>query len=475
MNGRFQRTQVGGALSATALAVLFQLASDPAFAAAGSPTPASPVGWRTDGTGRYPDAQPPLTWSATNGIVWKTPMPDRSNASPAVGKDRLFVCAEPTTLLCVALADGAILWQRTNGYEDVLAPAEIASAKEAQARIPALQEGLKDAQKASADAAAKLKQAPADGSLKRQAEDLKAKVAAAQDALAEAKKFTPPPSHGMTGLASPTPVFDGERVYAVFGTGAAVCYDLNGKRLWARIVGRPSHDWGHSASPLLAGGKLVIHIGGEVHALDAKSGDPLWTGKAGARFGSPLHLRAGAVDVVMTAGGDCFRLSDGKALASGLGVGLAYCSPIVQGDVVYFMDSYTCKAARLEEPEGDAMATEKIWQTPQEKPVRHASPVLHEGLLYTIAERSLFAVFDAATGERVYAETLPVKGDVFASIAQAGKHIYVSAGATTLVVQPGREFKMLAENKLEDFRASPVFVGRRAYIRGQKNLYCIGE
>ena len=67
------------------------------------------VGWRTDGTGRYPDADPPITWSAQENVVWKTPMPDWSNATPVVVGDRIFVCSEPADLICVRAADGT-LW-----------------------------------------------------------------------------------------------------------------------------------------------------------------------------------------------------------------------------------------------------------------------------------------------------------------------------------------------------------------------------
>jgi hypothetical protein len=48
------------------------------------------VGWRTDGTGRYPDAQPPTEWSAQSNVVWKTPLPKPSNATPILVGDRLF-------------------------------------------------------------------------------------------------------------------------------------------------------------------------------------------------------------------------------------------------------------------------------------------------------------------------------------------------------------------------------------------------
>jgi hypothetical protein len=54
--------------------------------------------------------------------------------------------------------------------------------------------------------------------------------------------------------------------------------------------------------------------------------------------------------------------------------------------------------------------------------------------------------------------------------------LYISSDTgNTVVLQPGREYKELARNKLEPFRSSLVFEGKRVYVRTAKNLYCIGE
>ncbi len=66
------------------------------------------VGWRGDGTGVYPDAQPPAKWSATENVAWQTPMPGRCYGAPIVVGDCVFTCSEPSTLLSVSAADGTI-------------------------------------------------------------------------------------------------------------------------------------------------------------------------------------------------------------------------------------------------------------------------------------------------------------------------------------------------------------------------------
>ena len=46
---------------------------------------------------------------------------------------------------------------------------------------------------------------------------------------------------------------------------------------------------------------------------------------------------------------------------------------------------------------------------------------------------------------------------------------------TAIVLEPGREYKEIAENRLEPARSTPVFAGSRMYLRTLKNLYCIGK
>src|SRR5258705_291887 len=57
------------------------------------------IGWRTDGTGCYPKAQPPQEWSATKNLVWSTPMPGYGVSHPLLLGQYVFTCAEPATLL----------------------------------------------------------------------------------------------------------------------------------------------------------------------------------------------------------------------------------------------------------------------------------------------------------------------------------------------------------------------------------------
>src|SRR5437868_3416930 len=73
------------------------------------PTPEQPVGWRGDGSGRYPGATPPTAWERkrngtkyeTNGIPWMTPLPDVGVSCPIVVGQRIFITTEISDLVCI--------------------------------------------------------------------------------------------------------------------------------------------------------------------------------------------------------------------------------------------------------------------------------------------------------------------------------------------------------------------------------------
>src|SRR4030095_15312882 len=60
---------------------------------------------------------------------------------------------------------------------------------------------------------------------------------------------------------SASPVTDGERVIASFGSAGLYCYDFAGKELWHRELGKMQHQFGNAASPMLAGDLCVLNFG----------------------------------------------------------------------------------------------------------------------------------------------------------------------------------------------------------------------
>jgi len=85
----------------------------------------SPVGWRGDGTGRFPEARPPLKWSRnpvgrTENILWQAEMPADAPSSPIVVGNRVFTTVCNYDLVCVDKDTGKILWVRTASPYDAV-------------------------------------------------------------------------------------------------------------------------------------------------------------------------------------------------------------------------------------------------------------------------------------------------------------------------------------------------------------------
>ena len=385
--------------------------------------PAAPaaIGWRGDGTGVV-TAQPALEWSseAKKNILWRVQV-GAGYSSPVAAAGRVFLASEPDRLVCVETARARVAWERTNGL----------------AQLPG--------------AAPRIEKLP-----NREA-----------------------------GHATPTPVTDGKFVYASFGTGIVVCYDLAGQRRWMRqLDAPPGSSYGRGASPILCDGKLLVVIGC-VTALDPATGQTFWSApEAGESFGTPAVARIGGVPVVVTGHGDCVRVSDGALLETALGA-TPYTSPVVAGGVVFLAGPQTVAAQLPEKLEGKP-EFKRLWMTELEGDF-FSSPVLVNGLLYVASNQGMLHALDARTGELVYQAHLDIPSQggppgtepasIYPSLVSVAGTILVSNDkGDTLVIAPGREFKPLRQNGLEQGSAgTPAFEARLLFMRGGPFLYCIGD
>lgn len=467
---RFYRGTSGTRL--ISLASLLLLGAFPALAA-------ETIGWRTDSSGSYPNAQPPLEWSPTKNVVWCAPMPGYGVSHPVILGQRIFVCSEPATLLCLDKVSGKVLWEKTSRYSEVEVPQdlrkqldeELAKVAELDRTQAAVQKELDMQFKAlQKDNVPREEIEKKVKPLRVQIEDLKKEKLK----LTVAERYTQPKQHSTAGYSAPTPVTDGKEVFVAYGNGLVACYDLDGNRKWLKLVEHTTLIFAHSASPILAGGKLLVHFT-DLVALDPKTGDEVWRLPHPPSYGTPLATRIGEVDVVFTPKGALVRAQDGKVLADKLGSCGAN-SPTNHDGVVYYAHG-AALSYRLKDLSAEPAKPPVLWKGKvKQGGYGFCSPVVHEGLLYASNDQGVLSVVDAATGAPVYEERLDLGGSVYPSVSAAGKYLYVSSdNGTTAVLQPGREFKVLARNKLEPFRSSLVFEGTRAYVRTEKHLYCIGK
>jgi outer membrane protein assembly factor BamB len=104
-----------------------------------------------------------------------------------------------------------------------------------------------------------------------------------------------------------------------------------------------------------------------------------------------------------------------------------------------------------------------------------ASPLLVDGLIYMVNDDGVASCVDAASGEVVW--KMRLGGRYAASPTYADGQIYFcnQEGETT-VLQPGRDYKVLATNTLDDgCLASPAASDGALYLRTKTHLYRIED
>jgi len=489
------------------------------------PSPVHPVGWRGDGTGQFPGATPPTTWSrGPNGerknILWEAKLPCYSWSTPIVVGGKVFTRSEPYDLICLDKFTGKVLWVRSH-------PPVIAVTADEKKANPAFREieplvaelqKLNNAFAAEGWSKALITQ---KHDLQKQIDELSAK--------ADRKYKLPPEMYveSWSGYTGATPCSDGQSVFVSSGCGITACYDLNGNRKWERYenVNRVWGEHGVACSPWVWGDKLYVHTVG-LHALDKATGKEAFEFEGPAGWGpfaiTPLEL--GGVAYVIVAG-TIYHASDGK-IAVHRAPDQAGDFVAMNGNMVYFTggragyyklepkangalastalvkDEYN----RLNFPTGDNPKY-KIDTTVSD--FYTASPIYHDGLLYCLSNWGRLVVVDTqkytSKDAVVYTTFLPfdLKNGfsrkttgmgICSSPTLAGKHLYmIDSAGCALVLEPGREFKQVAKNTIdetvpegwepkhwmgphhEQTEAALTFDGNRIYIRGEQYLYCVGK
>jgi outer membrane protein assembly factor BamB len=289
--------------------------------------------------------------------------------------------------------------------------------------------------------------------------------------------------HPKTNMAAPTPVTDGERVYALFATADLVCLDKDGDLVWYRsLVGdHPTigNNVGMAASPTLWKDILIVpmeNVGESfVAGIDIKSGENRWRidRPRGINWTTPVVIdNQGKAEVILTTPGR-FTAHDpatGKQVWQWDGECGAAPSPVVGAGVVFVPGG---KLTALK-PGSTSMPAEIVWQSNM-LGTSYTSPTYHDGLVYTVSGNGVVTCAEPATGKVLWKER--VDGKFSASPLGADGKIYVaSEEGVVSVLKAGRVAKLLASSSLpETFLASPVASDGAIFLRSDRHLYCIGK
>jgi len=293
--------------------------------------------------------------------------------------------------------------------------------------------------------------------------------------------------------ASASPVTDGQRVYAFFGSRGLYCLDMEGHKLWERDLGKMQIrlSFGEGSSPALYGNTLVVNWDHEgqsfIVALDKRSGDEMWRVSRDEKtsWTTPIVVvRDGAPQVVTAATSKIrsYDLATGKLLWECAGLTAnSIPSPVVADDLVYATTGFrgsVLLAIRLG-ASGDLTDSDSIaWKYDKDTPYV-PSPLVYDGRLYVIkVNTNIISCLDAKTGKVLFGpQRLEGMGDIYASpVGADGRVYFVSRTGTTAVIKAGDTLDVLATNVLDDpIDASPALVDNEIFLRGKDHLYCIAE
>jgi len=315
------------------------------------------------------------------------------------------------------------------------------------------------------------------------------------------------PTHETNPQGSSSPVTDGQRVIAWFGSAGLYCYDFKGRELWHRDLGPQKHIWGWGSSPALHGNLCFLNFGpGEpsfLVALDKKTGKEVWrvnepnadSGEKKPGQDKPAWVGSWSTPLVIKAGGReelimswpkrvvAFEPKTGQELWSCAGINpLVYTSPLYEPakEILVVMGGFNGMSLAVKAAgSGDVTETRRLWHHPKTKQ-RIGSGVIHDGHIYILNDPGVAECFELETGKLVWEERLrgpAAKSDNWSSMVVADGRLYaVNQGGDAFVVKASPRFEVLATNSLgETTIASMAASDGDLFIRTHKALWCVGE
>jgi outer membrane protein assembly factor BamB len=429
--------------------------------------PTTPRNWpsfRGDGSAGNGDGQRAVTeWDAASGknIKWKTPIPGVANSSPIVWGNRVF-----TTTAVSSAGNNSF---KTGLYGDVK-PVDDLSPHEWKIYCLDKATGKILWERAAVIGAPRTKR------------------------------------HTKSSQASSTPVTDGRRVIAVFGSaGAMIAWDYTGKELWRVNVGTldsgwffdPSFQWGHSSSPILYRNSVILQAdvqkGSFIAAWDVATGKPLWkTERADeiSTWGTPTIARTADGRDVLVTNGTKVRGYDpvsGKQLWTlGPNSEITIGTPVAGNGLVYVTGGYPpVRPIYAIRPgaEGDISlqkgqeSNQSIAWSNMTEGTYIPTPLLYDGYLFTLNINGIVTAYDPQTGKRAFRGRVGVGGAFSASPVGADGRLYIaSEDGEVYVLSATPDLKQIAKNDMKEvIMATPAISDGLIVLRTMGHLWGVGQ
>lgn len=366
------------------------------------------------------DASPPMQWSDTENVAWKTPIPGKGHSSPIVVGQRIFLTTaieekRQRLLLCLDRTTGQILWQKV------------------------------------------VLEAPLE------------------------KKHTLNNCASATPASDGQRVFV---TFLANRKVIAACYDPEGNQVWRESPGtfRSMHGW--AAAPVLYKDLLIINCDqdadGYLVALDAKSGQEKWRTSRPNKTRSycvPLIAHAAGKDQLVMTGSKCVASYDpatGREFWRVDGPTEQFvASPVLSEGVIFITAGFPTFHLMGIDPSGSGNVTSTHVKYHEKQGAYVPSPIAVGPQVFMVTDEGQAWCLEIKTGKRLWSKKLGRHHRP--SPVYANGHLYFLADdGECFVIKASEKYELLSRNKLgEGCFASPAISENQLFIRTLGHLYCI--
>lgn len=310
--------------------------------------------------------------------------------------------------------------------------------------------------------------------------------------------------HDINSFASPTPAIEEGFVYVHYGSMGTACINTaDGSVVWTRTDLECNHIQGPGSSAFLYNDLLILHYEGVdvrfLVGLDKRTGETVWKTHRqeepyeaipwiGTKaYVTPLLVNVNGRDMIISNGSaiiNAFDPGTGEEIWSIIrGAESTVAMPFEEDGIVYFETGFKVHEGRdrfsemwAVDPDGrgDIAETNVLWKK-RIPPMPLSTPVIIDGLIYTVDASRVMRCFDARTGDDVWEHRLRSQFNS-SPVYAAGKIYFSSTRGETIVIEQGRELNIVAENKLDgEIWATPAFLRNSIILRTDSHLYRIAE
>ena len=297
-----------------------------------------------------------------------------------------------------------------------------------------------------------------------------------------------------SSMASPTPITDGNSVFAFFGTGDLFAVDMDGNQQWHRSLateyGKFENRFSATSSPLIYQDMVILqcdHYGPSyLVAIDRRSGKDIWKRDRPGKWlswSSPQMIRivdpaAGQTAMELIVSGSLSI--EGLDPRSGsplwtVGGMRRECipTPVIANGLLYAVSGPTL--AIRPGGRGDVTESHVVWENSRGSPVVPSAIVVGD-YYYLVDDDGIATCLKVDSGERVWQKRLP--GAFTASPVATASHIYFTseAGETTVIKAHQSSYEQVSRSGLdESVYASAAITNTQLLIRTTKHLWCIAK